>query len=157
MVIRQAQLDDISQILILTNLVADKHGKERPDILVEHPYHITCEKLERNILSDYHYVVVADEGDKIIGVILCSVHSYENDLKYQDAKIVSIEDTCVDPEFRGKKVGSMLLDYIKQIAREEGCCRLECNVWEFNNESKSFLQTNKFKTQRMIMECSINE
>ena len=158
MVIRQASKDDITQILMLTNSVADKHGKNRPDILVEHPYHITREKLERNIQSDDHYVIVAadDTVNKIAGVILCSIRSYADDLKYQDAKIISIEDTCVDSAFRGNHVGSMLLDYIKKLARTIGCSRLESNVWAFNNESRSFFQANGFAIQRMIMECAIN-
>lgn len=157
MVIREARSEDIDQILILTNSVADKHGKNRPDILIEHPYHITHEKLERNMLSDSHHMIVADEDEKIIGVILCSIRSYVDDIKYRDAKVISIEDTCVDPAFRGKQIGSMLLDYIKKLARTIGCSRLESNVWAFNSESELFFQANGFDIQRMIMECFINE
>lgn len=157
MVIRQACVEDIAQILRLTNSVADKHGANRPDILIEHPYHITHEKLERNMLSNNHYIVVADEAGSIIGVILCSIRSYVNDLKFKKAKVLSIEDTCVDLNFRGNQVGSLLLAYVKKLAQGIGCTRLESNVWEFNNESKIFFQANGFKTQRIIMECFTNE
>ena len=155
--IRQAEPKDIPQILMLTDSVADKHGNNRPDILVKHPYHITREKLERNMLSNSHFIIVADDTDRIIGVILCSMRSYVNDMKFKNAKVLSIEDTCVDPNFRGNQVGSTLLNYIKKLARENGCLRLESNVWAFNNESKAFFLANGFKTQRIIMECFINE
>lgn len=68
MLIRQAVLQDIDEILKLTNLVADKHGQFRADILFEHPYHITKEKLERNILANNHFVLVADENEMLVDV-----------------------------------------------------------------------------------------
>lgn len=149
--------EDIEQILVLTNAVADKHGRARPDILAEHPYHITQKKLERNMLSDNHRLIVADEGTKIIGVILCSIRSYVGDIKYRNARVISIEDTYVDTDFRRKGIGRIMLDYIKELAKRIGCSRLESNVWAFNRESEKFFEANGFDIQKMTMECSIDE
>lgn len=157
MIIREARPEDIEQILVLTNAVADKHGRARPDILAEHPYHITQKKLERNMLSDNHRLIVADEGTKIIGVILCSIRSYVGDIKYRNAKVISIEDTYVDTDFRRKGIGRIMLDYIKELAKRIGCSRLESNVWAFNRESEKFFEANGFDIQKMTMECSIDE
>lgn len=157
MIIRQASTKDIDQILQLTNLVADKHGQNRPDIFVEHPYHITRKKLEYNILSSKHLIVVAVSDEKIIGVILCSIRSYTDDIKYRDAKVISIEDTCVNQNFRNNKVGSSMLAYVKDFAKSIGCNRLESNVWAFNHESKKFFVKNGFCLQRMSLEYCINE
>lgn len=152
MIIRDACTKDTDQILVLTNDVADKHGLNRPDIFKQHPYHISKEKIEHNIESETHRVIVAEENEVIIGVILCSIRCYLDDAKYKDSKIISIEDTCIAPAFRGQRVGSKLLEYIKEIAREIGCCRLEVNVWSFNLESEAFFRANGFTDQRIVME-----
>ncbi len=157
MLIRQAVLQDIDEILKLTNLVADKHGQFRADILFEHPYHITKEKLDRNILANNHFVLVADENETIVGVVLCTIRSILNDVKFKDTNIMSIEDTCVDSNFRAMNVGSMLIDAAKRVAREHDCSRLETNVWSFNDESILFFQANGFSAQRIIMECFLDE
>lgn len=157
MIIRQASIKDIDQILQLTNLVADKHGQNRPDIFVEHPYHITRKKLEYNILSPNHFIVVAVNDEKIVGVILCTIRTYSDDIKYRNAKVISIEDTCVDLNFRNNKVGSSMLSYVKDFAKSIGCSRLESNVWAFNHESEKFFVKNGFCLQKMSLEYVIDD
>jgi len=157
MIVRRAREEDIDRILLLTDMVADKHGQARGDILREHPYHIQKAKLCRDIASPHHIPLAAEEDGEIIGIVLCSCRRYEGDPKYRDGEVMSIEDTCVHPEYRGRGVGSALLTAAAAAARERGCCRMESNVWAFNEESLAFFRGNGFSIQKMTMECAIHE
>lgn len=157
MVVRRAMTEDIDQIITLTNMVADKHGEGRSDIFLRHPYHISLEKLERDLKSNNHVPFVAENEGIIIGVVLCTVRSIKNDLKLKDAVILSVEDTCVSPICRGKKIGTALIEAVKLEAQKLGCQRIETNVWAFNKESMLFFEENGFEVQKMTMEYPKSE
>ncbi|HLM84012.1 MAG TPA: GNAT family N-acetyltransferase [Candidatus Bathyarchaeia archaeon] len=69
---------------------------------------------ENNEIASLEYFVAVDETDKVVGTT--GLYALEKDKK----------DTywlgwyCVDPEFRGKGVGSKLLDYTIEMVKERG-------------------------------------
>ena len=151
-IIRRAENADISSIIPLLNIVSDMHGVQRSDIFIEHPHHISSEKLQKNITSDKHLVIVAEQDTKIIGVMLCSIKVFKEDIKYQDSVVLSVEDTVIVEEYRGKNVSTSLLQYAIDFAKRYGCNRIESNVWSFNQRSLYWLQKNGFMIQRYVVE-----
>ena len=69
-----------------------------------------------------------------------------------DCNTLYIEDVCVDKEARGKKVGTLLFDYVKQFAKEQGCYNMALNVWSFNEGAAKFYEKMGFKPQKTRVE-----
>lgn len=109
--IRLASEADIPQIIALTDAVADLHGEARPDILKAHPRHISEEKLLKNLRSEAHLVIVSELDGVIAGAMLCTLRRLEGDIKFQDALVLSIEDTSVEKRYRKSGIGSALLQF----------------------------------------------
>jgi len=51
--------------------------------------------------------------------------------------LISISDFYVDPAFRGRGIGQMLLDAIEREARATGCCKLTLEVQQNNSRARS--------------------
>ncbi len=43
----------------------------------------------------------------------------------KNKKIYHIDYVCVDPEYRGKKIGKIMMDYVMEFAKKEGGSRIE--------------------------------
>lgn len=151
-IIRRAEMADVSSIIPLLNMVSDMHGIQRNDIFIDHPRHISPKKLQKNISSDKHCVIVAEQDSKIVGVMLCSIKVFKEDIKFRDSGVLSIEDTVIIDEYRGKNVSTNLLQYAIDFAKKCGCNRIESNVWSFNQRSLHWLRKNGFMIQRYVVE-----
>ena len=156
-IIEQADKYDIDAILPLLDDVADKHGENRSDILKEHPRHIDKNKLNHLLCDKMHFILIAKYESEVIGVMNCKIKEIHDDLKYKNCKIMQIEDTCVSKKFKHSGVGTLLLEKAVLLATEKDCTRIETTVWEFNDESFGYFQSNKFKVQRYIMERNLYE
>lgn len=51
---------------------------------------------------------------------------------------IYLEDLFVKPEFRGKGIGRLLLEYIIKIAKERNCGRVEWSVLDWNEPAIEF-------------------
>ena len=71
-------------------------------------------KREKNIYSSLEYFVAVDETEKVLGTT--GLYSRRNDEKVA----YWLGWYCVDPKFRGKGIGSKLLDYTIKKAKERG-------------------------------------
>ena len=119
--IRLASEADIPQIIALTDAVADLHGEARPDILKAHPRHISEEKLLKNLRSEAHLVIVSELDGVIARAMLCTLRRLEGDIKFQDALVLSIEDTSVEKRYRKSGIGSVLLQFAISEGARRGC------------------------------------
>ncbi|AMO55950.1 GNAT family acetyltransferase [Endozoicomonas montiporae] len=50
--------------------------------------------------------------------------------------LINIHDLAVSPEFRGRKIATMLLETIEHIAQEKGCCKVTLEVLEGNEPAR---------------------
>ena len=56
-----------------------------------------------------------------------------------------VEDIFVLEEFRGRGVGQKMFDHCKQIAKREGCGRIEFTVLTWNKPAQAFYEKNGTK------------
>ena len=157
LMIEKATIKDTETILELSNVVADKHGRARNDILKENPRHITLYKLNEYVNNPKRFIVVARQNDKVIGMILCKIKIFLDDPKYKDAICLFVEDTCVADGYKKKGIGSKMMEFAKVEALKAGCSRIVCDVWDFNNESLEFMFANGFSFQKHTLECFIDK
>ncbi len=100
--------------------VAEAMGKLRAQLSSRHDGSaIEREKIEELIESPYHDILIAADEGKVVGMVIVSMVLATLD------RNVYMEDLVVDSECRGKGVGGMLLEAVKDWGRNKGCRRLE--------------------------------
>ncbi len=88
-------------------------------------YQISLNDMKQTIITYLHnsnyraYVAIANE--KLIGVAAIII----NDYFHKNEKFAIVSTLIVDENFRGKKVGTMLMDFIEKYAKEKGCICME--------------------------------
>ncbi len=153
--VRKAEIKDIKCIMPLLNEVALLHGEKRNDIFKACPKHRTKKDLKRHIYSKKHFVLVAVIDNCIGGVMMCTLRTIEDDIKFKNCKILSLEDTCISEKYRRYGCASALVKEAHLIANAHNCARIEANVWSFNIPAIKQLETNGFTLQRMVLEYTL--
>ena len=94
------------------------------------------------VASKSQMLIVARVGPRLAG--FCSM-TVKNNL-WQAGNLGHIDELVVDGCFRGKGVGSRLLEEITKIARENGCKRIELDSAFHRKEAHRFYENADMKT-----------
>lgn len=139
--IRRAEEKDIEKTMVLLREVHDLHAKLRPDIFIERATKYTPEEL-RGIFanSDTPVFAAVDEGGELVGYAFCVMKQPPFTTNMKQIKTLYIDDLCVDENCRGQHVGTLLFEFVKQYAREQGCHDVTLNVWEGNDNARRFYE-----------------
>ena len=68
---------------------------------------------------------------------------------------LDIDELCVDKDQSRQGIARSIMKYIENYAKEIGIERIELNMWEFNEEARSFYEKSGFKTYRRYLERCI--
>jgi len=154
--VRRAVINDVPKIMPLLSSVAQLHGDNRKDIFRNPTLHYSESEIKNFIeTGELNIFVSTGETNEITGVLLCKIRAQHNHNVLLDSKILWIEDTCVGESYRNKGYGKMLIEYAKGFAKDNGCSRMELNVWSFNKNAHDFYESQGLKEQRNIMEYII--
>ena len=152
MLVRKAEMKDIPAINNLLRQVLDVHHGGRPDIFKSGVKKYTDEQLKEILSAEGTIVFLAEEDGVVCGEVFCTLRRVKDDNVLKDCNTLFIEDVCVDKASRGKKVGTILFDYVKQYAKGIGCYNLSLNVWSFNEGAAKFYEKVGFKPQKTVLE-----
>ena len=153
MKVRRAENKDIEKILDLLIQVDMVHHNGRPDIFKGPVTKYNAEQLEDIIKDDNRPVFVcADDNDKVLGHAFCIHQQIQDHKLLTDIKTLYIDDICVDEAARGKGVGRMLYEHVKEYAKEKSFYNITLNVWECNPTAIKFYESMGLKPQRIGME-----
>lgn len=152
--VRRAEDRDAEKVMKLLGEVLELHAKLRPDIFIPGSTKYTREELHgifRN--EDTPVFVAADDSGEVAGYAFCVMKQPPFSTNMKPMKMLYIDDLCVDAGCRGQHVGTILFDYVKQFAREQGCYDITLNVWEGNNARKFYDKMGMFvkETQMEII------
>lgn len=138
--IRRAQNCDIDKTMILLGEVLELHAEIRPDIFISGTTKYTREELQAIFDNDGTPVFVAVDGSEVVGYAFCVMKRQPFSTNMRDFSTLFIDDLCVDKNCRGKHVGTLLFEYVKQYAKEHGCYDVTLNVWEGNDNARRFYE-----------------
>lgn len=155
MEIRKGNRNDLEKIILLLKQVSMLHIKMRPDIFkTKTKENIKAEAIE--VINDKERIVIVAEENKIIlGIMVLKIKQVSNHINLKDAKILWVEELCVDEKNRRNGIGRKLINKAIEVAKENNCKRLELNCWEENYKAISFYEKQGMQTQRRIMEINI--
>ena len=61
----------------------------------------------------------------------------------------------MDESKKGKGYGKLLMQEVKQIAKQKGISRIELNVWTFNEDAVKFYEKLGFETYRKHLRLDV--
>ena len=154
MKIRYAVDSDKDSIIELLKEVLEVHSLIRPDIFKSGTTKYTKDEVE-NIINDKNRItLVALKDDNIVGYIMGIIKKTNNHTMHNFSYLY-IDDICVSKKERGKGIGTMLFEYIKNISKELGLYEITLNVWEGNDKAKEFYKKLGLKIKEIEMELII--
>jgi len=151
--IRAATEKDYDKIISLLLDIALLHSRGRPDLFEGGYSKYTREELEKVTADPETPVfIAADEDDNAAGYIFCRLKINPAHGPLREYKSLYVDDLCVDEKCRGMGIGTALLGYAADFAREKGCMCMDLNVWEFNKNAIDFYERFGMKTRKRTME-----
>lgn len=151
--IRKAEEKDVERILDLLSQVLEIHAAIRPDYFIPGTTKYSRDELAKMFNEENRLIYVAvDESDSVLGYAFCEIrHQSPRDNMVQFQSIY-IDDLCVDEKIRGQHIGEALFEKVCQAAKKLNCYEITLNVWEGNDNARSFYEHMGFKPRSTTME-----
>ena len=152
MKVRNAAPKDIGQINALLFQVNNVHADGRDDIFIHGKKKYTDDELAEILLDDSRPILVAvDENDIALGYAFCILQEAEGD-NLKPIKTLYVDDLCVLEDSRGKGIGTLLYENVKELAKQMGCYHVTLNVWCLNSGAMKFYEKCGLKPLKVTME-----
>ena len=153
--IREANKNDIPEIINLLKQVNLIHHQGRPDIFnIGTKY--TKEELEK-IINDNKRPIYVFDDNQILGYAFCIIKETKDDNILASRTELYIDDLCVLEGNRGNHIGSSFFSYVKERAIDLKCDAITLNVWSFNEGAMTFYQKMGMKPLKTVMEYPIKK
>ena len=152
MIIRVAKLEDYDMVERLAKEVQKMHVKWRPDIYTLESDVIPKQFFEPIVENKMLYVAEVEGQVKGFVMYVVKEHDCDNQIK---RTTYAIDAIAVEKECRGKGIGTMLIDKIKEIAIENNVDALELQVNCENVAAKSMYERYGFREKNINMEMKI--
>ena len=107
--IRKAKVEDIKEISNILMQVSKLHSDNRPDIFKDKKMSEIIKWSEDILKDNQKIVIVAESESKICGVAVCKIKTINEHINIKDTKIFSVDELCVDKDYRKKGIGSNLI------------------------------------------------
>lgn len=102
--------------------------------------------------KDFFYCYVAEKEDEVIGMALYYFVYYT-----WVGKSLYLEDLYVKQAFRGQNIGTLLMEKMMEVARDENCKRFRLQVLHWNEPAIGFYEKNGFIVDRDWYNCDIHQ
>lgn len=126
---KKEELEEVNKI---ARQVHELHVGWRPDIFKSVHYVIEKERFE-SLIEDKKIYVMRDE-DKIVGYVTIEIKE-RNSTGMHYRKILDLDAICIDNNYRGKGLGTELINYIIDLGKKEKCTDLYLSVNEENTDA----------------------
>ena len=131
MKIELPSINDWEKVNNLAIQVHELHVNWRPDLFISVKEVITKDELLE--LIENKEIFVAKIEENIVGYITFTIiEKLNQNPKFRRRKQLNIETVCVDEKFRGKRIGTELLNFAKQIGIDNNCTDMYLTVNEEN-------------------------
>ena len=145
-VVEVPKIEDFKRVNELAVQVHEMHVTWNPDIFKSVEEVINKEYFENLIKNEEIYIAKVDK--EIVGYIIFNIKEKENSsMRYR--KQLNIDAICVDERYRGKGIGTKILESIKEIAKTRGCTDLYLTVNQENENAIRVYEKFGFKVKNI--------
>lgn len=129
LVLRKALVEDVSLILDFIKALAD-YERMSDEVMA------TEETVRKTLFGDTPYaeVILAEFEGKAAGFALF-FHNYST---FVSKPGLYLEDIFIYPEYRGKGIGKLMMQYLARLTVERDCGRFEWSCLKWNKPSLDF-------------------
>lgn len=139
--VRQAETNDIPELCALLEILFS----------IEEDFTADSRKqrrgLELLINSGQALVLTARYGDRIVGMVTVQILISTA----EGGKVGLVEDLVIAPEFRGRAVGSVLMDRVMEWAHDYHLTRLQLLADTNNHPALAFYRATNWSTTQLIV------
>lgn len=151
----EKDIKSIKKLLFQVNLI---HHNGRPDIFKYGTEKYNESQIKEIIANDSDPVfVMVNDGDEVVAYAFCIIQQHKNDNILTDIKTLYIDDLCVDEKYRHEHLGTELLNYVFDYAKEINCYNVTLNVWNLNKDALNFYIKNGMSPLKIYMEKIIKK
>lgn len=151
---RIAEKSDFEQLANLRWAFRMENGDERAAMSQKEFVKKCVEFFEAKADGDYHiYWIAEEEGEILSHIFVHKIDMIPRPCKIED-RFGYITNNYTKPEFRGKGIGTRLLEKVIEWAKAED---LELLIVYPSEKSQSFYERKGFKTENEVMELTLRE
>lgn len=139
-------IEDLKRVNKLAVQVHEMHVHWAPDLYKSVEEVISKEYFE--ILVKNEEIYVAKLQNEIVGYVIFNIKEKENpSMRYR--KQLNIDAICVDEKYRGKGIGTKILESVKEIAKSKECTDLYLTVNQENENAIKAYEKFGFKVKNI--------
>lgn len=153
--IKPASKSDCSNIMTINDIVHLWHVQNHSEYFKDSANEDLCEYFNASLNDESYMNIFAYSEDKIVGYIQAEKRILKGSPFTKPSKNISINIIVVLPEYRKRKVGEKLYQYILKYAEENQFNRIDMNYWEGNENAPAFFKKMGFKHIRHFMYIDI--
>lgn len=121
----EPNIEDQVAINHLARQVHKMHVNWKPDLFLDIEQVISIERLKK--LLETNSIYVAKQKNRIIGYIIINIIEKNNGfIRYR--KLLSIDTLCIDEKYRGQGIGTSMLEFAKELGKNNGCTDMHLTV-----------------------------
>jgi len=151
-IIRRAGLEELPRIAHLKQQIHDVHVNGRPDLFT--PY-TSLDAFADHSAAKGCALVLAEMAGEPVGYAMYQCVHRPSSPYMKERRFVHVEEFCVDQSHQRLGIGRILMDEMREIAREKDCPRIELDVWSFNEGAKQFYEAAGMTPFRTFMEMDV--
>ena len=148
--LRKATLNDIAQTAEIFRQLHELHVKAKPDSFRTVPIGFFRDRLEWYVREEDTEVLVSDEGG-VNAFAAVRMYNVEAEEKFP-RRLCYVDCFAVEENCRRQGVGTRLMEYVREFAKDNNCNSVQLGVSAFNENAKNFYQAAGFTPRNFIME-----
>ena len=147
--VRNAEKADYRAVKKIMCQVQEMHVNWRPDLYKTNENLITEEVF--NLMVDSGNLFVADDSGKVVGVLEIVYKHIENPAQ-MTRDVIFIDSMAVDADYRGKGIGHLFFDKVKELQAASGADGIELTVNAKNHDAYEMYKNYGFTEKSINME-----
>ena len=148
--IRKAERSDYIQFKNLMVQLQQHHINLRPDVYRMSEDFFTEATFDK-LLEECNVLVAADENGQIAGAVSYSIMDMKGAIIHP-FKSLWISDLVISENHRRQGIGSMLMEKVKETAKENDVDRIQLNVSSYNTDAVKLYEKLGFTPEMIKME-----
>lgn len=156
MTIRLLTKEDYPVMLPLYCALDALHVETRPDWFRSRPEEEIFPRASFDALTEDPECLMLgafDSGGAAVGLLRATL--WQDSGMVKGLKNVCLDNIYVLPAYRRRGIASRLYAAAEDWAREQGACRLELHVWEFNRDAMAAYRAWGLTAQRHVLEKNL--
>ncbi|WP_123040548.1 GNAT family N-acetyltransferase [Cohnella candidum] len=145
------QTSESEVVAHLNKEVHDLHVSLYPAYFKEYHFE-TVNEFFKNAMTNprFLFYIIKDE-DQYLGYAWIELREYTENVFMRAYKSIFVHQLCISKRYQSRGLGSLLINKIDQIAKENGINKIELDFWADNKIAEQFYLKNGFKDYRRFV------